>query len=449
MSSWNTPGGSDPHPDRAYSRPGFAHPDSVDHLAVPVNMVDDDDSSSTFSSTSDSDRDPLRQRRHRRASTWRQRCTRRARRIPPMAAVLLAMAAILLLTAAHLTVSATYESIKYKQRHNDPNTLCSTEHHDDCYPREFVPTAEYTVIREGQVLPPGLDIRFDWATGERWAKLPAKSDVDESGAVVVVPGTEHEEVPLGGRRRGRARPTPVAATATRSGPIQADDDLNEPQVLMLAARIVGNIPLTHGEWAALESAAHDIETGTTIVKALQPTLGPLAERYLAKTTRKPATVANAHAAIQFFRTVGNALQNNPRAIEALDKKADPPLVPILVGAIDWHVTAVPGMCDEHAHAAVAQACVHALGALVRGDEVYVRALVDLGGTKKVESWRDLATTAALVRKVEHLLEDLTALVDQGEDANAAEASPKDAEGANVGSVDDPAVSPSADAGASV
>ncbi|KNE56710.1 hypothetical protein AMAG_02490 [Allomyces macrogynus ATCC 38327] len=448
MSSWNAPGGTDPHPDRAYSRSGFAHPDSVDHLAVPVSMVGDDDDSSTCSSTSDSDRDPLRQRRHRHASTWRQRCTRRARRIPPMAAVLLAMAAILLLTAAHLAVSETYETIKYQQRHNDPNTLCSTEHHDDCYPRDFVPTSEYTVIREGQLLPPGLDIRFDWATGERWAKLPAKSaDADGDGGVVVVPGTEREEVPLGGRRRGRARPTPAAAA--RSGPIQADDDLNEPQVLMLAARIVGNIPLTHGEWAALESAAHDIETGTTIVKALHPTLGALAERYVAQTSRKPATVANAHAAIQFFRTVGNALQNNPRAIEALDKKANPPLVPTLVAAIDWHVTAVPGVSDEHAHAAVAQACVHAVGALVRGDEVYVRALVELGGTKKVESWRDLATTAALVRKVEHLLEDLTALVDPEKSESGTDASDKDAEEAKVGSVEDPAVSPSADAGASV
>lgn len=49
--------------------------------------------------------------------------------------------------------------------------ICAEGDANDCYPVEFKPTREYQAIREGQQIPPGLDIRMDWQTGEKFAKL--------------------------------------------------------------------------------------------------------------------------------------------------------------------------------------------------------------------------------------------------------------------------------------
>ncbi|ONH67783.1 Nucleotide exchange factor SIL1 [Cyberlindnera fabianii] len=77
-----------------------------------------------------------------------------------------------------------------QEAHNS-DIICSPEDTSDCYPAEFIPTFDWQVIREGQVIPPGLDVRLDWQTGVKSAKI---GDPADSGKVVVNDVVVHDIV---------------------------------------------------------------------------------------------------------------------------------------------------------------------------------------------------------------------------------------------------------------
>ncbi|KAG7873037.1 hypothetical protein KL938_005153 [Ogataea parapolymorpha] len=60
----------------------------------------------------------------------------------------------------------------------DPNPL-------NCYPELFEPSTDWKPVKEGQIIPGGLDIRLNIDTLEREAKLTGNSQPNENGAVVV------------------------------------------------------------------------------------------------------------------------------------------------------------------------------------------------------------------------------------------------------------------------
>lgn len=66
----------------------------------------------------------------------------------------------------------------------DPNDateiICPEMDLHSCYPKTFVPTKEWQVIRPGQVVPEGLHYQMDFETGIRKAKLLDPEDADNS-----------------------------------------------------------------------------------------------------------------------------------------------------------------------------------------------------------------------------------------------------------------------------
>lgn len=79
----------------------------------------------------------------------------------------------------------------------------------DCYPRVFQPTDEFQLVRPGQLLPHGLHVKVDMATGERYGKrLSANEPGDAADALDLVvapvetgkpaPGASAEEDGSGG-----------------------------------------------------------------------------------------------------------------------------------------------------------------------------------------------------------------------------------------------------------
>ncbi|KAJ3127351.1 nucleotide exchange factor sil1 [Nowakowskiella sp. JEL0407] len=63
----------------------------------------------------------------------------------------------------------------------------------DCYPRVFLPTNEFQIIKEGQQVPPGLHVRLNMETGVREAKLRDDNVVDEEGLIAVAVDSKESE----------------------------------------------------------------------------------------------------------------------------------------------------------------------------------------------------------------------------------------------------------------
>ncbi|KAF9429437.1 nucleotide exchange factor sil1 [Entomortierella beljakovae] len=61
-----------------------------------------------------------------------------------------------------------------------------------CYSKYFEPTTEFKRILPGQMIPPGLHVKMDFETGEKYAKLMDKSEAnqDSENAAVLVVDTE-------------------------------------------------------------------------------------------------------------------------------------------------------------------------------------------------------------------------------------------------------------------
>ena len=73
--------------------------------------------------------------------------------------------------------------------------ICHTANPSECYPRVFVPSKEFQIIRDNQALPKGLHIRMNMQTGLKEAKLYDNSEDVEVNAVEAFPDDEGPQSP--------------------------------------------------------------------------------------------------------------------------------------------------------------------------------------------------------------------------------------------------------------
>ncbi|KAH3675138.1 hypothetical protein WICMUC_002794 [Wickerhamomyces mucosus] len=67
----------------------------------------------------------------------------------------------------------------------DDNSICNQV---ECYSKDFIPTFEWQTIKEGQQIPQGLDIRLDWQTGLKEARLAeGKTHIQKDKSVQIMP----------------------------------------------------------------------------------------------------------------------------------------------------------------------------------------------------------------------------------------------------------------------
>ena len=50
---------------------------------------------------------------------------------------------------------------------------------------EFVPTTEWQTVKDGQILPPGLEINVNVTTGEKQAKLKVEEDKSKRNNIII------------------------------------------------------------------------------------------------------------------------------------------------------------------------------------------------------------------------------------------------------------------------
>lgn len=81
------------------------------------------------------------------------------------------------LTTAICFLSFTHANVPSPAASAD--LICHTSNPAECYPREFLPTDEFRIVHDDQLIPKGLHVRLNLATGVKEAKINVP-DLDES-----------------------------------------------------------------------------------------------------------------------------------------------------------------------------------------------------------------------------------------------------------------------------
>lgn len=110
----------------------------------------------------------------------------------------LLLALILGIVLCFLSVPASAQ----ESASSPPDLICHTDNPAECYPRVFVPTDEFQVIRDDQEIPKGLHVRLNMETGVKEAKINVPDEIDpaleglpvEQAMLVVEPQEADEEI---------------------------------------------------------------------------------------------------------------------------------------------------------------------------------------------------------------------------------------------------------------
>jgi nucleotide exchange factor SIL1 len=218
----------------------------------------------------------------------------------------------------------------------DTELICPNDNPGDCYPRIFVPTKDFQVIKEGQDIPPGLHVQMDIYTGLKQARLnipmegedtAALENIPMEQAMVVVEQPEGEEIVQERpalRDQYHEKPPAYEAAGKIPPPPPTSGDLGTFQTAKLLVSVGGRG--FDKSLDDLSELAHDIYYGVEITKEgplleklVCLALGSGSERFPAKEKKRDHKAASILAA---------AIQNNPTALEEVSKMGKLVMYPI-------------------------------------------------------------------------------------------------------------------------
>ncbi|KAK0655578.1 hypothetical protein B0T16DRAFT_397285 [Cercophora newfieldiana] len=203
--------------------------------------------------------------------------------------------------------------------------ICHTDNPAECYPKVFVATDEFQVVHEDQDLPKGLHVRLDVQTGRKMAKInipdevnPALEGLPVDKAMVIVEPNEAEE--------GDPQPPPkIPANAPGYEPVGKIKEPKNPNSEEGGAFYRSLSVLKKGlnideALEMLEDISHDIYYGLKIAEDYDTM------RQLFCLANTPAifedtddTVTVLSRARVAALTIGSAVQNNPKALDEIEK----------------------------------------------------------------------------------------------------------------------------------
>lgn len=180
-----------------------------------------------------------------------------------------------------------------------------------CYPRLFVATDEFQPVKPDQDIPPGLHVRLDVQTGQKEARLYARTDEnDPAHEIVLSPDQEEPATPPEHAPAQQAIKPPKSAVGERG--------LFDASLAALLSKDV-----TEAALAPLADLVHEAYWGAQLAsspKAVSRLLSLLS----------PSSSAPSPLRALSALTLGSALSNNPKA---LSHAATHPLAPAILGAL--------------------------------------------------------------------------------------------------------------------
>lgn len=186
----------------------------------------------------------------------------------------------------------------------------------DCYPKIFVPTSEWQVIKEGQEIPPGLHVRLNIDTLEKEAKLMDPDLEDEVPVQELVVNGEVEDhsadiIQENLQKIHEMKHPEIKQDHSHRSKV-SKDDLNDFDSASLEVEGYkpdeSDIERLNTALDTLEELSHDIEFGEKLT----------ADKSIFQSLLRIADTAN-HAKTEekAYRIMGSSLRNNPEAINNL------------------------------------------------------------------------------------------------------------------------------------
>jgi len=213
----------------------------------------------------------------------------------------------------------------------DNAIVCATDNSSDCYPRVFVPTKDFAIIREGQDIPPGLHVRLNIYTGLKEARLNIPIEGEESAelegvpteqAVVVVESpeedtpeqlSEEEAIQKALRDHKSKQPPAYEAAGKIMPPPPSGEDVGTFEKAKLTVAMEGRA--FDSALDDLAELSHDIyygveisKNGPILEKLVCLFLGSGSEKFHAKDNKRDQKAA---------AILASSIQNNPTALEEI------------------------------------------------------------------------------------------------------------------------------------
>lgn len=193
----------------------------------------------------------------------------------------------------------------------DQDLICVKSPKKECYPKEFQPTNEWQVVREGQSVPKGLHVRLDMQTGLQEAKLLDESDKTDTEdpnkkAIEVVVNEEEGLIPLEEEKEVPEDESDVKLKHQVKNLESSHHELS-PSLETLQNYKAATAPVLTSALESLADLGHELDFGALIVKQenLQPLLSIIQDTSLLPSIRETAV-----------RALGASLRNNPDALNA-------------------------------------------------------------------------------------------------------------------------------------
>lgn len=226
------------------------------------------------------------------------------------------MKAALLLLALSLAASAQLV---------DPTAevICPDSNPANCYPKIFVPSDEWQIVRENQQIPPGLHVRINLETGLEEAKFNEDTPHQKQELTVVHHASELEENIHNTNENMKHKIQDTLAkykkdkqAFVRSKVSQSDlNDFSSSVDEVLAFKEGGDIARLDKALDTLTELSHDIEFGVRLSK----------DANIFASLQRVATLAAEEDEVteKALRIMGSSLRNNPEAVKNVIKNQPP------------------------------------------------------------------------------------------------------------------------------
>ncbi|KAF5100584.1 hypothetical protein D0Z00_001203 [Geotrichum galactomycetum] len=194
----------------------------------------------------------------------------------------------------------------------DQDLICVESPKKECYPKEFQPTNEWQIVREGQSVPKGLHVRLDMQTGLQEAKLLDESDKTETEdpnnkAIEVIVDEEEGLIPLEDEPEAPEEDESDVKLKHQVKYLESSHHELSPSLETLQNYKTATAPALTSALESLADLGHELDFGALIAKQenLKPLLNIVQDASLLPSVRETAV-----------RALGASLRNNPDALKA-------------------------------------------------------------------------------------------------------------------------------------
>lgn len=190
--------------------------------------------------------------------------------------------------------------------------ICNPENSEDCYPKVFIPSSEWQLIRDNQDIPPGLHVRLNIETLKKEAKLMDPEDQDTSNAIIVAEDevrdrSDEVQEEFDSSQKEQIRQKVAEFKKAHNKPKVDSEELNNFQnTIDEVVYYDGDKDRLKIALETLEDLSHDIELGVGLTQNSQ-----VFASFLDMISNN---IGEVYEEI-IYRIMGSSLRNNPEAIK--------------------------------------------------------------------------------------------------------------------------------------